>query len=100
MTAGGNITYKFTHLFAVTSQLLLLAWYSDEIVFQSVELAPALYQSKWYECSKESRVLISIMLMRCQRPLTIDIGSFGPMTVQSAATRLKLAYSYASVMMK
>ncbi|XP_060533487.1 uncharacterized protein LOC132706267 isoform X2 [Cylas formicarius] len=100
VTAGGNITYKLTRLLGVTSQLLLLAWSSDEIVVQSLELAPALYQSKWYECSKESRVLINIMLMRCQKPLTIDIGLFGPMTVQSAMTRLKLAYSYTSVMTK
>ncbi|XP_060533770.1 odorant receptor 45b-like [Cylas formicarius] len=86
ISVGGNVTNNLIHLFGVTSQLLLLAWYSDEIVFQSLELAPALYQSKWYECSKESRILISMMLMRCQKPLSIDIGSFGAMTIQSAMT--------------
>ncbi|XP_060533344.1 odorant receptor 49b-like isoform X2 [Cylas formicarius] len=96
--AGKNVITNVVHVSVIISQLLLLAWSSDEIVTQSLQLAPALYQSKWYECDRESRILIRIMLMRCQKPLSIDIGSFGPMTVRSAMSRLKLAYSYTSVM--
>ncbi|XP_060533347.1 odorant receptor 49b-like isoform X2 [Cylas formicarius] len=100
VVAGRNVTTNVIHVSVLTSQLLLLAWSSDEIVAQSLELAPALYQSNWYECDKDSRILIRIMLMRCQKPLSIDIGSFGAMTVRSAMSRLKLAYSYTSVMTK
>ncbi|XP_060533492.1 odorant receptor 67c-like isoform X2 [Cylas formicarius] len=96
--AGHNVTYNITHIFVIISQLLLLAWSTDEIVSQSVELASALYSSKWYECERESRILIIFMLIRCQKPLSIDIGSFGPMTLRSAMSRLKLTYSYTSVM--
>ncbi|XP_060533764.1 odorant receptor 30a-like isoform X2 [Cylas formicarius] len=82
--AGHNVTYNATHISVITSQLLLLAWSSDEIVVQSLELSSALYESKWYECERGSRILIGIMLMRCQKPLSIDIGSFGPMRIKSA----------------
>ncbi|XP_060533771.1 uncharacterized protein LOC132706443 [Cylas formicarius] len=74
--AGNNVTYNITYVLVIISELLLLAWSTDEIVTQSDELASALYSCTWYECDRESRILIILMLIRCQKPLSIDIGSY------------------------
>ncbi|XP_060534147.1 odorant receptor 49b-like [Cylas formicarius] len=97
--AGLEASLNSTFGFVVISQLMLLSWTTDEIVVQSSELASALYESKWFEQNKKSMLFIRFMIMRCQKPISIDIGPFGPMTMFSAMSRLKLAYSYTSVML-
>ncbi|XP_060524372.1 uncharacterized protein LOC132700823 isoform X2 [Cylas formicarius] len=79
-------------------QLLIFSWSSDEIIIQSKELATALFESNWYDYDKETKVMVHIMIMRCQNPLSLTIGSFGVMDLDVGLSRLKLAYSYTSVM--
>ncbi|XP_060533942.1 odorant receptor 94a-like isoform X2 [Cylas formicarius] len=95
---GHDTMYNSIFAFYVSNQLMLLAWTSDEIALQSSNLATALYESKWFEQCPDSKMLIRIMMMGCRKPLSISIGPFGPMTMLSALSRLKLAYSYISVM--
>ncbi|XP_060533612.1 uncharacterized protein LOC132706346 [Cylas formicarius] len=95
---GQDASFNIIFVFIVSSQLMLLAWTSDEIVLQSSNLATALYESTWFEQCHDSKMLIRFMMMGCHKPLSISIGPFGPMTMLSAMSRLKLAYSYVSVM--
>ncbi|XP_060533939.1 odorant receptor 30a-like isoform X2 [Cylas formicarius] len=95
---GQDTLFNSIFAFVVCIQLMILAWTSDEIALQSSSLGAALYESKWFDQSQESKVLIGIMMMGCRKPLSISIGPFGPMTMLSAMSRLKLAYSYMSVM--
>ncbi|XP_060524729.1 odorant receptor 30a-like isoform X2 [Cylas formicarius] len=79
-------------------QLLMFAWNCNEIIIQSTELAKALFESKWYDYDTKIIVIAHIMMMRCQKPLSLMIGRFGVMDLDVGISRLKLAYSYASVM--
>ncbi|XP_060533084.1 odorant receptor 49b-like isoform X3 [Cylas formicarius] len=98
--AGMDASLNGTFMFVVSSQLLLLAWTADEIVVQSMKLATALFESNWYVHDTELVGSIKFMIARCQKPLSIDIGPFGRMSILSAMSRLKLAYSYSSVMVQ
>lgn len=80
-------------------QIFLLAWNANEILLESsVGLQDALYKSLWFDQSAQSKILIFFMMMRCRRPLALSIGPFGPMTVDAAVSRVKLAYTFLSVM--
>ncbi|XP_060525201.1 odorant receptor 49b-like [Cylas formicarius] len=79
-------------------QLLTFAWSCNEIIIQSAELAAALFESDWYNCDSKTKVIVHIMMMRCQKPLCLRNGSFGVMDLEVGVSRLKLAYSYTSLM--
>ncbi|XP_060530436.1 odorant receptor Or2-like [Cylas formicarius] len=96
--AGRDSLYQGLYLTLIFLQLLILAWNADEIKEQSSNLADALYSSNWYEQTQKVKVFIHIMMVRCQKPLTLSIGPFGAMTANAALSRAKLAYSYVSLM--
>ncbi|XP_060524621.1 odorant receptor 30a-like isoform X1 [Cylas formicarius] len=79
-------------------QLLIFAWSSNEIIVQSTELARALFESNWYDHDINIKAMAHIMMMRCQKPLSLMIGRFGVMDLDVGISRLKLAYSYTSLM--
>ncbi|XP_060524870.1 odorant receptor 30a-like isoform X2 [Cylas formicarius] len=78
--------------------LLIFAWSCNEIIVQSTELARALFESNWYNHDTKVKVMAHIMIMRCQKPLSLMIGRFGVMDLDVGVSRLKLAYTYTSVM--
>ncbi|XP_060531897.1 odorant receptor 49b-like [Cylas formicarius] len=96
--AGKDAVYHTIYLILIFLQLVVLAWNADQVKEQSANLANALYNSSWYEHSQQVKVFIHVMMMRCQKPLTLSIGPFGAMTADAALSRAKLAYSYVSLM--
>ncbi|XP_060518334.1 uncharacterized protein LOC132697080 isoform X2 [Cylas formicarius] len=89
----------FTHVmfleYSVSSVMLATAVCQ---VIASGALATALYESKWYEQCYHTQVLLQIMLMRSQKPLSMSIGPFGSLTADAAMSRVRMAYSYTTVM--
>ncbi|XP_060522699.1 odorant receptor 30a-like isoform X2 [Cylas formicarius] len=98
ITAGEPLIFNFTMLTYTAIQLLTFAWNCNEIIVQSLQLAISLYESKWYEQSKSAQQIIHIMMIRCQRPLYLRIGFLGVMNLEAGLSRLKLGYTYTSVM--
>ncbi|XP_060531434.1 odorant receptor 67c-like [Cylas formicarius] len=96
--AGKDVVFSCIYVLMCSGQIIVLAWSSDEILTQSLELGTALYESKWFDQTKRVIAVIQIMLLRCQKPLTLSVGPFGPLTVDVAASRFKLAYTYTTVM--
>ncbi|XP_060524236.1 odorant receptor 49b-like [Cylas formicarius] len=96
---GGNqrLLVCFVLLVSVV-QLLTFAWSANEIIVQSAELARALFESKWYDQNTPAKLMTQIMMMRCQKPLSLSIGPFGVMDLNVGLSRLKLGYSYTSLM--
>ncbi|XP_060524714.1 odorant receptor 30a-like isoform X2 [Cylas formicarius] len=78
-------------------QLFIFAWSSNEVIIQSEELARALFESDWFVQDVRTQALVHIMMLRCQKPLSLKIARFGVMDLDVAISRLKLAYSYASL---
>ncbi|XP_060532243.1 odorant receptor 30a-like isoform X3 [Cylas formicarius] len=100
ITAKNQIVVNSLALIFTTIQLLAFSWSSNEIIVQSSELAVALFESNWCDQNKQTKKLIQIMMMRCQRPLCLRIGQLGLMDLNAGMSRLKLGYSYTSVMSK
>lgn len=85
-------------------------------LFKSLKVAETMYDTFWYKESKQYNVLLQLMLMRTQRPVTMRIGPFGAMTTSTILTviefsnfrlqfkfclfqTMRAAYSYATLMM-
>ncbi|CAG9772682.1 unnamed protein product [Ceutorhynchus assimilis] len=86
-----NIFIEYAIFSAMLASILLQ-------VISSTNLGMAVYESNWYEQDKRTNQLLFILLMRTQKPLSVHIGPFGPLTIDAALSRFKLAYSYLSVM--
>uniref|UniRef100_M3V885 Odorant receptor 24 n=1 Tax=Ips typographus TaxID=55986 RepID=M3V885_IPSTY len=71
----------------------------NEITEQSLQVAQTIYDTFWYKESKQYNVLLQLMLMGAQRPVTMRIGPFGAMTTSTILTTMRAAYSYATLMM-
>nr|WJJ63327.1 odorant receptor 27 [Pachyrhinus yasumatsui] len=80
-----------------TIQLFLMSWQANEINIESTAISDSLAESNWYKQDKEVQQIIHFMMLRTQRPLTINVGRFFPMTLHSAVVTIKLAYSYATM---
>ncbi|XP_060531728.1 odorant receptor 82a-like [Cylas formicarius] len=96
--AGIKVVFNYIYFGLISCQLMALAWNANEVAIESENLATALYNSKWYHESLQTRVILQIMMVRCQRQLTISIGPFGALNTEAVLSRFKLAYSYVSVM--
>ncbi|XP_060523933.1 odorant receptor 30a-like isoform X3 [Cylas formicarius] len=98
ITLGARPFFAFLLLTYTAMQLLVFAWTSNEIIIQSSELARGLFESDWYQHDTETQIMVHIMIVRCQKPLCLRVGHFGVMDLDVGLSRLKLAYSYASLM--
>ncbi|XP_060524337.1 uncharacterized protein LOC132700807 [Cylas formicarius] len=83
VTAGEELIISVTILTFTTLQLMTFSWNCNEIIVQSTELATALFESDWYDQEESAKVLIHIMMMRCQKPLCLRIGWLGVMDLEA-----------------
>ncbi|XP_066143262.1 odorant receptor 10-like [Euwallacea fornicatus] len=81
----------------LTFQLFLLSYNAEEISYQSSEIGKKIYESDWYFHGADVKWLILMILMRSRRELCLNIGPFGPNSLKAAVSRLKLGYSYTSL---
>ncbi|XP_050296986.1 odorant receptor Or2-like isoform X3 [Anthonomus grandis grandis] len=89
-----TLAFPIFYSFMLTSEVFFLGWMCNE----SLAIADAAYNSLWYNENKNVKVMLKILMMRAQKPLTMDNGPFGPMTTNTIVSTLKAAYSYATLM--
>ncbi|XP_060535512.1 uncharacterized protein LOC132707622 isoform X2 [Cylas formicarius] len=97
MTRCLNASFRSLFLLEYSLTSLLMGAVLVQI-HKSLELVPALYESNWCERSNQVKTMIKFMMLKCQRPLVLSVGPFGPLTMDDAVSRLKLAYSFLSIM--
>ncbi|XP_050312917.1 odorant receptor 30a-like [Anthonomus grandis grandis] len=93
-----EITFSLVYLLLLLSQVMIFGWTASRISTQSFNVSNAVYSSNWTEQSESVKRTLLIVMMRAQKPLTLDIGPFIPMNNEACLTTLKGAYSYAGVM--
>nr|QNH68035.1 odorant receptor 8 [Apriona germarii] len=79
-------------------QLLILYWYAHQIRVESIAIADAVYEMPWYEYNRSTAITLRIMMMRSQKPLSLTLGSFGIMTLDTAVKIIKGSYTYVTFM--
>nr|WJJ63330.1 odorant receptor 30 [Pachyrhinus yasumatsui] len=95
-----KVLFNIPFLILCIIQIYVLGWNANEIIIESsTELCDSLYKCKWYEQSKEAKIIVHLMIIRSQRPLSLSIGPFGDMNLAAAISTTKLAYTFLSVFM-
>ncbi|XP_030747766.1 odorant receptor Or2-like [Sitophilus oryzae] len=77
--------------------MFVLGWSTNEVKEQSIGISDAISKSCWYNMNKSVQESMVLIMMRAQRPLVITIGPFGPMSIDTAITIMKAAYSYVTL---
>nr|QXE93254.1 odorant receptor 28 [Eucryptorrhynchus brandti] len=93
-----DAAFSFASAIILTGQLLIFVWHADDINAESINVSYALYEFPWYEKSKEMQKIVHIMILRSQRPLTLTIGPFKPLTNEVITQVINIAYSYITLM--
>ncbi|XP_066247309.1 uncharacterized protein [Euwallacea similis] len=92
-----NISFQYIILLEYSVISVTLATILIGIVQSSSNLTDAIYFCPWYEFDETSKYLVLFMLLKCKKPLTIANGPFGYLTMEAAASRIKLSYTVVSV---
>ncbi|XP_060518657.1 odorant receptor Or2-like [Cylas formicarius] len=95
---GKRVFFNIHYGLALSYQMFALAWNANEIREESQNLSNAVYESQWYNRSETFKKLVLTVILRAQKPLSLKIGPFGSMTADVALSRVKVAYTYVSLM--
>ncbi|XP_066248677.1 odorant receptor 30a-like [Euwallacea similis] len=93
-----EIPYCCLFIANVMINMSFTAWSANGIVEQSVNIGHVIYESNWMDQSEPVKKILLIMIMRAQKPLTINIGPFMHMDAPATVAAFKAMYSYATFM--
>nr|AUF73013.1 odorant receptor [Anoplophora chinensis] len=79
-------------------RLTVYYWYANEIMVESIEISSAVYECEWYNEPHQVKQLMSLVILRANRPLGLDIGPFSTMTLNTFLGIIKTTYSYMTMM--
>lgn len=92
------LMFPMVHLVLILGYVILLGWFSNEIMVQNSAIGDTLYMTEWYNEDVRIQKMYVILLRQSQEPLTISIGHFAPMTLDTVLKTLQTAYSYMMLM--
>ncbi|CAG9861670.1 unnamed protein product [Phyllotreta striolata] len=84
---------------AFAGQLLFIYYNADQVTWESSDgLVRAIFDGSWYEIDPKAQKLLVFVIKRAQKPLTLSIGPFRKVGVDSMIALFKATYSYISLM--
>ncbi|XP_034651941.1 odorant receptor 45b [Drosophila subobscura] len=76
--SGYNIIRYVVYMFTVSSAIFLYCYGGTEMSTESLSLGEAAYSSDWYGWDRETRRRVYLIILRAQRPITVDVPFFAP----------------------
>lgn len=79
------ISFLIVFTFITTVMIRLFVYYhsGNELIFESVNISMALWESNWHQQSPQIKSMLLLVMRRAQKPLCYKIGGFGVMSLQS-----------------
>ncbi|XP_028146887.1 odorant receptor 4-like [Diabrotica virgifera virgifera] len=87
------------HLGGWVTMLFITCYYSQQIINESVSVADAAFDSKWYNAPLSSKRCLILIMMRSQKPLKLSAASVTVLSLQSFLLITKTAYSYFTLLL-
>nr|XP_023030161.1 odorant receptor 4-like isoform X1 [Leptinotarsa decemlineata] len=103
----GVAGYRFLTEIPLDSTSLFFGWmFSTFIVCRggqrlleaSMSVGNAIYTVEWYNLENDLQKDLRVVMMRCQKPMYLRAGPFGPMTYSTIVAILKTSYSYITLL--
>ncbi|CAG2057212.1 unnamed protein product, partial [Timema podura] len=85
-------------LMCAFAQPLFYCWISDLVATQSELVAVAAYESDWYDAPLYIKKTLKMVMLRANRPVSLSVSKFKPLTLTTFEGILKVAYSYYAVL--
>ncbi|KAL0134005.1 hypothetical protein PUN28_001126 [Cardiocondyla obscurior] len=83
---------------AVMIEAFIICFAGEYLSLKNKSVADAAYESLWYDMPPNQSKIISFMIMRSQRRLSITAGKMMDMSFEALTTIMKTAASYVSVL--
>ncbi|CAH1107871.1 unnamed protein product [Psylliodes chrysocephalus] len=77
-----GLVFVVTGAAGILSRLFISYWYADQLTSEASDIAQALFESNWYEQTKEIKKIFSIIIMRCSKEIALFIGPFDKMSMR------------------
>ncbi|XP_017777949.1 PREDICTED: odorant receptor 30a-like [Nicrophorus vespilloides] len=78
---------------AMLIQLFVFYGLANELTIESLKIGDAIWESDWIDLPEDAKKMLLFVTFKSQKPLTLNIGQFYPMSLRTALTILKTAYS-------
>ncbi|XP_017753037.1 PREDICTED: odorant receptor 4-like [Eufriesea mexicana] len=96
--ATAAIAKCFPYYIVVNLEALILCYTGEYLSTKSENIGCIAYNSDWYELTIYEIRAIFLLILRSQKPLTLTIGKFMNLSLETFADMLKASASYVSVL--
>lgn len=86
------------YLSSIMGQLFLFYWHANEIILESLDVSIAIWEGQVYSYPLNVQKSLQFVMLRAQKPLTLNVGPFYAMSTTTALSVLQAAYSYVALM--
>ncbi|XP_077255746.1 uncharacterized protein LOC143893851 [Temnothorax americanus] len=99
-TEKASVIIFVLYVCSVLSTHLAYCYISECLINESTKLRESFYNSDWYNNSPSCTKLISIGMIRAEKPLTLTAGKFYVLSLSSYTSIVKTSMAYLSVLRK
>ncbi|XP_054729467.1 odorant receptor 67c [Anastrepha obliqua] len=75
-------------------QVLVVCYYGDELMTASLRVGDAAYNQNWFDCDKRYKWLLTIIIMRSQKPASIRAPTFPPISFRTYMKVISMSYQF------
>nr|XP_022910190.1 odorant receptor 49b-like [Onthophagus taurus]XP_022911215.1 odorant receptor 49b-like [Onthophagus taurus] len=76
--------------------LFFSCYLGEQVMQASIEVAVVAYELDWYKDTKLRRDIL-MMILRAQKPITLECGKFGELSMVTFKNIMQGAYAYATM---
>ncbi|GLV39330.1 Odorant receptor 49b [Carabus blaptoides fortunei] len=90
----GHLSYLLT----CEVEFSAYCWFGNELTLACAHLTQALYESDWIQFNAKVKRSILLTMTRMDRPVTLSMGKFSPLTLNTLVSTLRGSYSFFAVL--
>ncbi|XP_017487849.1 PREDICTED: odorant receptor 67c-like [Rhagoletis zephyria] len=89
-----DIVKYIIFLTASLVQVFVVCYYGDELMTASMRVGDAAYNQNWFDCDKRYKRLLTILIMRSQKPASIRAPFMPPISFRAYMKVISMSYQF------
>uniref|UniRef100_A0A240SWV3 Odorant receptor n=1 Tax=Glossina morsitans morsitans TaxID=37546 RepID=A0A240SWV3_GLOMM len=94
VNSSGQAIIVCAYIIMILAQISALYWYANELRQENFAIAAAAYETDWFTYDTIVQKDILLVILRAQKPCSIKVGNFYPMTMELFQSLLNASYTY------
>nr|UVB79117.1 odorant receptor 19 [Heortia vitessoides] len=87
-----QIMWMAIYLTCMLIEVFILCWFGDELIWKSISLRQAAFESPWFRTDQKTKIFIIIFLERCKRPLRVTAGKIFTLSLDTYTILINWSY--------